>query len=90
MSSLVVKILRQFERQATWKQDEPEHKRRENQDERLKEMAGDKTRLKVGYGKQTGDLGHHLRVLMRAESVPDQRRRGSTDERVHEVSNSQF
>lgn len=64
MSSLPVKILRQFERQAAWKQDEPERKRREIQDERLREKAGDKTRPKVDSRKRTGVLSHDLHVLM--------------------------
>lgn len=58
VSCLVVKILRQFERRATWKQDELEHKRGESRDEPLKEMKDDK----VDFRKQTG-------VLRRAPDV---------------------
>lgn len=64
VSSLAVKILRQFERQAAWKPDEPEHKRREIQDKRLGETAGVKTRLKVDSRKQTRVLSPDRRGLM--------------------------
>ncbi|TWW74881.1 coiled-coil alpha-helical rod protein 1 [Takifugu flavidus] len=55
-----VKILRQFERQATWKQDEPESKRREIQDEPLRETAGDKARLKTSVD-EAGLMGECTR-----------------------------
>lgn len=53
---LVVRILRQFERQAAWKQAELEHTQTVIQDEH-KEVKTDKNIHEVDFRKQTGALG---------------------------------
>lgn len=59
VSCLVVRILRQFERQAAWKQDEPERTQREIQDKQT-EMKTDKRLHKVDFRAANGSFGWFL------------------------------
>lgn len=63
VSCLVVRILRQFEGQAAWKQDALKHTHSKIQDEH-KEMKTDKKLHKVDFRKLTGALDDDPRVLI--------------------------